>query len=480
MGVFGYPPTFTAGQVLSATAHMNTLQEYVQGLADVWRGPQLPFAGQLTMQQKGWSFAWSGVIRHKYNSFRWEYVILKNGPLSIYINGNLVPGSNTSPAGVVDISSMGLTENQFYDITITAPADTYFQLWLLREERTPVYPTLANFNDGDVPTAAEWQALSDYASEISNRLDYPGAPVSQYHIKMDGNSQDLGFYPQLGIINHRCRHLAYSIYLRTPYWGDTSIYSPPESVRNTGERWSCARIYANGSLAAKFVIGSSHEGADGVGEWFQYVPGGPGSYHTFSGVLDLDVYPGGITPGADYKLFVHCKDSTYWDTDNECRVNYIYEVPDMITDTLGLTPFVDWAHGNYVYGSTSSPRVQTVKTNMQLMAAYNVYHNNATRQILNAENINTAFMVRRWRYLHYRNPAKVDEVVDPNGVIIVAGVNPKPTISWYYQGKKQTANLPDASTRWMAYDLDSAPGLFPGIEYEISGLVTYAIEDWVP
>ena len=65
--------------MLSATAHLNPLQEYIQALRDDLTGSAMPFLAWYPYIDVPVSNSWKGAIRHKKDKLNWRYVRLSGG-----------------------------------------------------------------------------------------------------------------------------------------------------------------------------------------------------------------------------------------------------------------------------------------------------------------------------------------------------------------------------------------------------------------
>ena len=256
-----------------------------------------------------------------------------------------------------------------------------------------------------------------------------------------------------GTMNHRCRYLAYDFYqMRTYHLADDGDIS-----------WLSTHIRINGVSVLHRRVGRPTTAA--AGEDFAQTTANDAGW---SGMLDLDTYPGTLTPGTDYLLTVTSDwsvdyNETLWETPT-VRVSYLYEVPDAGQVVAGWTNFETWQHGHYAMGdsnpSVPARRITASVDNLEILgAAAPRYINPVARQA--ADGVGMAG-VRKRRFLHYKNSA-----------------GSSCSIGWTYRGEDQTAGLPDASARWLALDMESLNGLWPGTYYSLSGAL-YALEDDEP
>lgn len=478
MSRFDTAPTFSEGQVLSATAHLNALQALVQGLADAYLGQALPFGGSHPMggATRTYSLLWTGYIRHKCDALDFR-VVITAGSDPVYVKVNAVTVATLSGAGThigaeVDLGGLGLTVDQFYPVTVETDAgsDAVFYVELLSEHATLTLPALAAFADDATPTAAEWQDLSTYADALAAGLTHPLALVTQGKVKLDGAIDGLsgGGYPFWGMLNHRARWLTYRLTLAAPFFG--ANWDGTEGS-NTGARWTRARLYIAGALVATWVVGKADiDPADCLyHKYYNDFTDGVGADHTFDsatdGEIDLDASAPALVVGTDYAVYLHVDDSTYWDTTASANLLLLYATPATAATLAGWTAFANWTHGLYVYGSTSGPRADTLKANLEALGALLTYHNYPARACVDDSGDGgnaRLYGVRGRRWLHHKQRTE----------------DAAPVLHYTYNGEDKDVTLNDSYTVWQAHDLDSVPGLFVGTAYYVDGAL-YALEDSV-
>lgn len=476
MSRFDTAPTFSEGQVLSASAHLNALQALVQGLADAYLGQALPFGGVYPMggDTRTYSLLWTGYIRHKYDALDFR-VVITAGSDPVYVKVNALTVATLSGAGThigaaVGLDGLGLTVDQFYPVTVETDtgSDAVFYVELLSEHATLTLPALAAFADDATPSAAEWQDLSTYAEALAAGLTHPLALVTQNKVKLDGAIDGPtagGGYPFRGTLNHRARWLAYRLALVEPFW--RANWDGNEGS-NTGARWTRARLYIGATLVATWVVGREDvEPGDCL--YHKYYSAGQGAEHIFDsatdGEIDLDASAPGLTIGADYGLYLHVDDSTYWDVTASANLLLLYATPATAATLAGWEAFVNWTHGLYVYGSSSGPRAGTLKANLETLGAVETYHNYPARACIDDSGDGgnaRLYGVRGRRWLHHKQRTE----------------DAAPVLHYTYNGEEKDVTLNDSYTAWQAHDLDSAPGLFVGTAYYVDGAL-YALEDSV-
>ena len=155
-----------------------------------------PFSGLAgsTDNQVAYVTAATYRIRHETDSLRWWYSLDcgSNGTMHgklVYDGNDLAGTEQSAPGGLyaefdgtADLSGLGLTVGEFYDVELQIKVDSsagWGRVWLLAEQTTTT-PTLIAFADDVTPTAAQWQALADAGQAVMEVLDAPNAPLLSY------------------------------------------------------------------------------------------------------------------------------------------------------------------------------------------------------------------------------------------------------------------------------------------------------------
>jgi hypothetical protein len=489
--IYGALPTFSQGQVLSASGHLNTLQDYVQALRDDFSGLAMPFSADHTTREAYYA------IRHKYDTlvYRYEIITGHDACLQIYFDGSwyTIPGSEHTGAGeysgLIDLSGQfDLTYDAFYEYRFTIAYDNAAggrlrALLLAEAQGAQLVTNLPDFVDGMVPTAQQWQALSDRASEIAVNI-YAPQPTGQR--TWDGHDimgVEEGRFVN-GLFNHRSRHLAYCFEAKRS-----------DNRDEDGYHYTDCQIKINGdSVLRRRTGGSNAPGEAEPGEDYVFVEGGG---YKWTGTLDLDAYPGTLVVGEDYTWEFHASakgggtggGEGLGGSNANCGLHYLFEIPeetDMVLP-LGWIPFVTWSHGMYVSGNTyvnEMPAAQWIVANLNLLNGAVLQRNLAT-VLDRAVDGYGLYGVRRWRWLHYRTDPDPElcKVDNPNHYVPLPDEDARkrtgtPTLSFDYKGKTEPVqtSLDDAYQEWRTVDLDSIDGLVPGTPYKISH-VRYALED---
>ena len=457
-------PTFGNGQVMSAAHHLNYLARGARFLQGEALGAQMPFTA------RGGYRAWDSyatmakyALRHHSNSLRWKYEIAPvggdTGYAKLVVDGVDVPatantnvgGGAVSYEGTADLTTLGLTLGAFYVVELQlgtvsddpggAGTVTMLELW---ETTTASYPTLITFADGVTPTAAQWQALSTYATTLHDTLDVTQAP-------MTGGPRvacsDLVTIWR-GTMRHQCDGLMLSIALATAHEdGDYTV----------------AHVYINGNEIVELKV--DHDDAQTVdGAAYTVVDPGEPNYTPLCPArffLTVDISGEGLARGEVYELTVTASAVDEGAEQPYAVVHYLLEVP-LGTETIaGYTDPATWAHGDYVRGNSNSPQVEALATDLEALGTAvptSAYQGSPWRDPDVADVWHWG--IRRRRYLHYTNLA------DRN-----------PSVRWLH-GDWQEATLEpaDDETDWKVVDLDAFEGLWPGVRYQVNK-ASFAVED---
>lgn len=445
--VFDPPPSFAAGQVLSAGGHLNALARSVQTLHDDLVGCQLPFNGYTVNRADAVvpTRSWAGYIRHKQNTLAYN-IVVTSGTVTLTYNGvtlaTLTAGSYDTTA---DLTPLGLSVDTFYPVVVSGGSSPVFTVNHIYETYTPTYPALIDFDEEVTPTAAQWQALSDTATALAGVLSHPYAPMKVWPMwgHEEGNNKTWNVY--YGTFWHQCQYLAYEAYGVIPGNADN------------GQRWSRMQIYANGVEILRLAWTWT-----GTGYGTAAAPAATVTMHgtgTLSGLIDLT--PFSLTAGAPVTIRAVHSDSHTYEWYPTSQLKKLHEVSAAVPTLAGWTALPTWAHGDYVHGGATG--VDAIRANLALLKTLAAYVNPAARDWAMSAATETAYAgKRRWRWLHYRNDA---------------GAAPK--IAYTVGTEEKSVGLPDASAQWLAYDMEQAANLYPGTEYRLSG-VSCALEDVVP
>ena len=491
--IYGAAPNFSDGQILSASGHLNPLQAYVQALRDDFAGVAMPFSSDF------YARVCTFVIRHKHDYLAYRYVIFSGGlAASVQINvggtWQTVPGSTHTGAGTydsagTDISGLGMVVDEFYEIKVEIGYETAAQGRLTvvsMYERPTLYglAALSPFYDSQVPTAAQWQALSTRAQVLGSYI-YAPQPLGQRTWDASSNEDGRAWLAQvLGTLNHRGRYLAYSFQaLRS----DNRL-DDPESPDN-GDHWTDCGIKINSiSVLRRRTGGASAPGSAAPGEDYLFTDA---REQTYTGVLDLNTYPGDLTIGTNY-LWEFVTDSVGGDSGGgpglggsnaNAGLHYLYEIPDEVASLPGWTNFTAWTHGLYVRGDSGTPQVQTLIANLNLLASNLNTQNWASVMDRGVGPAWGLYGIRRWRFLHYRTDPRDNRsnADDENPYDPLPGQNERqitadPVLIYMHKGEEKRVSLTDAYQQWQVVDFESSEGLAPGVPYKLEN-VKYAIED---
>jgi hypothetical protein len=462
--LYGDPPQFADGQVLSASVHLNALASNIVAVKDDLLGVQPMFVGVYQ-----WEF-W-GVIIHTSNTLAWWYEISDSQTVQIKINNIVIAdATHTGPgefSGVSDISSLGLEIGHAYWVYCTSSADaTKLIVWALRETTAVVVPTLATFDDETIPSGAEWNTLSTYLDDISNVLTVPYPIFTRTDTNVNPNNGQ--GYNIAGSIVHRCKYLRCNLALRAPMYDED----------DDGHAYTELKVYIDGVEYAHFRNGGNNDEITGTRHYWFHGSGG-GDFHSWDELVDLT--DAELTPGQAYKVYlaIGVHGGLGFGPAKYANMYYFGESPgsEEPANPEGWTDLPEWAHGDYVR-SSGDKDISLLKENTACLGALLGDHGSAPvrRSVIGVGQDWFYSGSRRWRYLLYKNESRpLEEDEDPpyegaDHVEIAAILA--------YAHNSQETHVQLESTEgyvYRAYDLDSAAGVFPGTIYLLSG-VLWALE----
>lgn len=527
------PSRFTAGSLASATG-LNLLRQSILALLGAYRRPRPVWAARRhdsanweehDLGSGGWHRIYDGWIRHKANTLAWTVQVQREQALSCEIRLNygaqsalvstLAAGSNalTTPAGTINVSAQA----GFYPVSIdvralsgTTPVGGVTSLSVLPlqlAETAPInYSPLHRFFTGDVPSAADWQALSERAQTLADQLGGGCAPWL--------GGSPLPNENLWGTIAHTNEYLRYDLRLSRP-----EIYPPnrtdPEhgtyiavifynDVQVGAAGWGVlasanttmtsislknAAYFSNGQLidlqsGHRVQLGGKSGGTfsactliwDGwrkatAGDWLRHseptdlVGDKENDYANFTGVFDLRSLP--LTEGATYTVRVLALyDSHGWgsNTTAKCKINLLAEQPATTPTLTGWSAMSVFTAGASIAGASG---VKALRDNLAWLSSRVTYDNPAAPRRWWWQP--SFWTLRHERWLHYY--CRYDSAVDQS--------QPQPNLGYFRGGEWKTGGLPYRPNEWLVYDLDSLDGLWPGQPYRVA-LPGWCLEDETP
>jgi len=445
-------PTFASGQVMSAQAHLNRLSRAVRHLLGMYQSPRTAFVGTrkvgLTSSYATW---WTGAIRHKANTLKlvWRQyyetvrVRVKYGSTTVYESDWITAVGEEQIEETADIGGAGLTDNALYTVTVEIRRQTgaceecWFWLLDLAETESLSLPTLPVCNDEDVLTAAQWNALSQYAEALHRAGSGPQAGYPAVRSKLTTVYEMVR-----GGIRHVSNSLVYQVWRKKNNPG----YNFELGIEVDGTRL----ITLDDSSPPNYTLENS-------GKPFPLAE----LYYPYTGTLDLSSL--GLTAGQVYRVHVRGDDPDSVYEHDRGLVDYLYEIPDSSSPS-GWTALPEWTHGDYVRGSAGTPRVKAIRDDLAWLGARMALYNPACRHWYapNDEFPLGFWFVRRGRYLHYYSESEKS-----------------PRLRYYADGWQEVSLPAESSDAWRVYDLEQLGLLTVGRRYLVQGC-EYAIEDFDP
>ncbi len=443
-------PTFAYGQVMSANLHLNRLQEATRYLLAMLQAPRNVFVG---VRRAGWvssyTTIWTGAIRHKADRLRvcWRnsggdtfQVRVRYNETTVYESDWITDAGETQHDETVDISGLGLVSGDFYVVTFDVRRNTGTcegcWLWLLdlAETAAASLPTLPDCNDEDVLTAAQWNALAQYAEALRQAGSGPQAGYPSVRSKLTTVYEMVR-----GGIRHVSNALIYQVWRKQ--------YNPGYDFELDIVVDGTTLIHLNDASSPVYTLENS-------GKPFPRAD----LYYPYTGTLDLSGL--GLTPGQVYRVYVWGDDPDSVYEHDRGLVDYLYEAADASAPT-GWTAMSEWAHGDYVRGSTGSSQVKAIRDNLEWLGARLAYYNPACRHWYapNDDFPLGFWFVHRHRFLHYYSESEKS-----------------PRLRYYADGWQEVSLPATASDAWRVYDLAQLELLTTGRRYVVQGC-EYAIED---
>lgn len=482
-------PTFTDGAIMSASYHLNTLRDGAQALFDDLVSLHEVFAGVDERETYEAWFIYTGATDVEY-----EYEIIHTSGMAdsfafnIYydnatddtkynstpaqIPGTLNSGTGThTGTGSLDNFSSNLTVGRAYRIV---GGSKNARVWKLKITQTVTQPTLITFADEVVPTATEWNDLVDYTENLNTLLAYPHGAVCGGRNKrtMIEENSPTGYildpYAFIGSFVWRGQqYLYYRIEVISPsQYDDGNV-----AVAGVAERWTHADLYVDSMDDADSLLrlrnGTAITDFTGWPTNRQTNSDNTTSSHTFTGVIDLLTLGLGLSVGTTYKIRVRSTCSTRNGDGRGIRVENLCLMPSTNPGISGYEFMPKWLYGYYVRGDAGYAQVDRLKDNLEYLNGAAGYLEYPSR-IQTTESAGTPdwriggskWLFRRNRYLWYRNAE-----------------NTQPKLVYKYKDKDNIEiGLTDVyeagkPTQVGVYDLDTAEGLFAGVEYEIRNVV---------
>lgn len=444
-------PTFVDGQIMSANAHLNRLSRAVRHLLGTYQTARPVFAGArkvgLTSSYATW---WTGAIRHKANTLRiaWIqygetiWIRIKYEDIVVAEFSKTAVGEQTFDESV-DISGAGLVDGEFYRVTVEIKRDSgtcelcWFWLLDLAETESASLPTLPDCDDDDVLTAAQWNALSQYAEAL-----YAAGSGAQPGFPLVRSKLTTVYYMVAGGIRHVSNSLAYRV------WRKKS---------NPGYNFEL-KIVVNGTTLVSLDDSSTPTYTEDCDDAFPL----DDLYYPYIDTLDLSGL--GLSAGEPYQVHVWGDDEDSPYEHDRGLVDYLYEVPDMSLPS-GWTALPEWTAGDYVRGSAGTPKVKDIRDDLAWLGARLALYNPACKRWYspNDEFPLGFYLVHGARYLHYYSESEKT-----------------PRVRYFAGGEWQEVSLPaDSSDDWRVYDLDQIGLLAAGRRYLVQGC-EYVFEDVDP
>lgn len=530
-------PTFTDGQIISASGHLQALADNARWLLGMYRRPATVWAtvrlGEDTwnrvMLPEGswWQRAYDGYIRNKTDVLGYGIDVVQDSGLTcnvrISAGGGAVSATHLVAAGAgtetlsgtLDVSGL----NGFYQVTVDVQAlsggvgtpqrgTLEVMPLFIAETNAQSYSTLAAFTTASTPTAAEWQALSTRDTTLYNQTGGANVPWLAEPLTQRNNTAVWGTD-----VYHN-EYLRYDLRVRMPSlfpaFPETQQYATLVAVAYYNGTVVGARgwgvLGAGTSLPGTVVLKDAtyfYQGQQIKIQTGPIVTLGSKAGSTFTGCsLSGDHWR---TPGPGDWVKHFPEQGPGGDVDAE---DAIYQGVFPLT-SLGLTEgtryqvkvvhyFDGHEYGTNCTGNiralllSTQPASNPTLTGWATMPAF--VHGSA---VTGAGSVKTIRDDLTWlsSRIVYRNPAAARQWAwsEPAWFIqmrrwlhyfCLFGENsteeePKPEVGWMVGREWKTQALPYEPNKWLKFDLWGLPNLLPGYPYRVK-LPGWAMEDDLP
>lgn len=531
---FPAPPTFTEGQVMSASGHLNLLRASVLYLLGMYQQGQGAWSRQYAepvAYDDGWDRWWDGWLRQQGTTLEYSITVTRHPTDTQYVrilynHVDLTPHLSIAPGGNFDETVTltgtktltGTTDGEFYALQIERQSWQDKRLTMdvgyLRQPVTASYPTLATFASG-TPTAAEWQALSTAAQTLYETMRQPRPLMSARNIGMEGEYKLT--------VSHRTNTLFYRVRWRPPFDGTGVTISYDKETGIT--------TYTYGTTHYSQWIAIDVDGVEmavigGQGFlWDDWTAADATTLHGFTNLKSGDVLK---MKGSDELIKLGTKSGDYWTgctrgyrnttavgyhagTRGElwqegAEVNrpggYKWEYFGTVDlSSLGLTEGADYTlavvvtcvnegEREDIYGGAVVQTLTEQGDDIGIPAwwtAVNAWaHGDTVNGTGGVKGLRDNLAALIAKLTAYNYPAQSDQRMRGGSIMrqhrilhyrceVEGDAKLSPSIS-YMTGTQQQISLPFEPNKWLTYDLEGAKGLWVGTEYAFHD-VTCAMED---
>lgn len=528
-------PTFTDGQIISASGHLQALADNTRWLLGMYRRPAPVWAtvrlGEdnwnkiLLPEGSWWQRCYDGYVRNKTDVLGYGIDVVQDTGLTCKVRvsagGGAVstthtvnPGGGTETlSGTLDVSGL----NGFYQVAVDVQALSggvgTFQRGTLEvmplaiaETDAQSYGALAAFTAASTPTAAQWTALSTRDTTLHSQTAGVVAPWMAEPLTQQNNTAIWGTDV------YRNEYLRYDLRVRAP-----SLFPAfPETQQSAT---LVAVVYYNGTVVGArgwgvLAAGTSLPGTvvlkDATyfyeGQQIKLMTGpivtlGSKAGSTFTGCSLSGTH--WRTPGAGDWVRHFPEQGPVGDVDAEDAVyTGVFSLTGLglVEGTRYQVKVVHYFDG-HEYGTNCTGNIRVMLLSSQPASNPTLSGWSSMPAFAHGDTVGGAGSVKTIRdnltwlssRITYANPAVLRCQAWYQPMVFVntrrwlhyfcvfqdGGEEPKPEIGWMVGREWKTDTLPYKPNEWLRYDLWNVPGLLPGYTYRVK-LPGWALEDDTP
>lgn len=530
-------PTFTDGQIVSASGHLGALADNTRWLLGMYRRPQTVWASvrlgednwNRVMLPEGdwWQRCYDGYIRNKTDVLAFGVTVVKDTSYACKVRvsagGGAVSDTQTVAAGSGSATVSGTLDvsglSGFYQVAVDVqalsggsgtPQRGTLEVMPLYLEETDAqsYSALAAFTAASTPTAAQWQALSTRDTTLHSQL---GGVNAAWMAAALTQQNDTAVW---GTDVYRNEYLRYDLRVRMPslfpafpetqqyatlvavvYYNDTVVGARGWDVLDTGTSLPGTVVLKDG---AHFYEGQQIKLQTGP-----VVTLGSKAGSTFMGCTLVGTH--WRAPGAGDWVKHFPEQGPGGDVDAEDAVYqgvFALTGLGLIEGTRYQVKVVHYFDG-HEYGTNCTGNIRALLLSTQPASNPTLSGWSSMPAFAHGDTVTGAGSVKTIRdnltwlssRIVYRNPATARQWAwsEPAWFIQtrrwlhyfclynegLTEEEPTPEIGWMVGREWKTQTLPYEPNRWLKYDLWNLPNLLPGYPYRVT-LPGWALEDDLP
>lgn len=535
-------PTFTNGQIVSASGHLQALADNTRWLLGGYRRPQAVWPASVLdggthrrhMLPEGdqWQRIYEGMVRKKQSTLAYGIKVTADSVLNCTVRmtagatseSHAISGGSgtTTITDTIDVSG----ETSFYRVAVDVQmlsgatphalrGDTVVIPLYIEETDAESYSALAAFTAGTTPTAAQWQALADRADTLYDQLGGVNPPWLGAGGSVAGGFVGVdAFTGSYGASVYRNEYLRYDLRLKMP-----SIFPAYPETQQYGT-W-VAVVYYNGT-----AVGARGWGVLDTGTSLPGTVVLKDGTHFYQGQqIKLQTGPIVTLGSKSTHTFTGCTLSgTHWRTPGAGDWVHHWPVQGPVGDTED-----EYANWTGVFSLTGLGLVEGTRYPVKVLAVWDghEYGDNTTAVIkipllseqpasnptlsgwssmpafAHGDTVTGAGSVKTIRdnltwlssRVVYANPATMRRYWQDQAAWFIHRLRwlhyyviydeasdteePTPEIGWMVGAEWKTDTLPYEPNKWLVADTWAMPGLLDGYAYRVK-LPGFCMEDSLP